>query len=270
VFSHTRFKWPASANTTKTAAYTVYAHFLALLMIQATPNLAAKTIPASWRHVRGQILERFGELNLLNIVRYMWDLGIAVLPLKDGGHFHAATWRIRGRNVVVIKQQTSSEARWIIDLLHELWHAAQNPELAEHTIIEADPPYSDSEQLMEEQIATDFAADVVFRGKADELAEECALTSNRRMEWLKSAVQKVAARHNVRLDLLANYLAYRLSLEGQNWWGVATRLQGETGDPWLEVRDFVLGNIRWDTLSDPDRALLSQALETQEFEYANQ
>ena len=85
---------------------------------------------------------------------------------------------------------------------------------------------------------------------------------------LKSAVQKVAAKNNVHADLLGNYLAYRLSLEGQNWWGTATRLQSIHADPWQEVRDFVIGNLNWDVLSAPDRDLLSQALETQELEYA--
>ena len=269
ILFHTRFKMPASSSTSKTAAYTVYAHFLALLLVQATQNIICKPVPASWRHVRGQIIERFGEVTLLNIVRYAWDLGVVVLPLKDAGHFHGATWRIRGRNVIVIKQKTQSEARWIIDLLHELWHAAQNPELPEQAVIEAEPPYANSEQLMEEQIATDFAADVVFKGRADELAEECAAVSNRRMEWLKSAVQKVALKHSVRVDLLANYLAYRLSLEGQNWWGTATRLQGKTVDPWQQVRDFVVANLNWEALSTIDRELLSQALETQELEYAS-
>ncbi len=89
------------------------------------------------------------------------------------------------------------------------------------------------------------------------------------MEWLKSAVQKVAAKHNLRVDLLANYLAYRLSLEGQNWWGTATRLQSTQNDPWQEVRDFVVGYLKWDALSATDRDLLSQALETQELEYAS-
>lgn len=269
ILARTRFKMPLSASRTKTSAYTVYAHFLALLLIQATPGIVCKPIPASWRHVRSQ-LERFGELTLDNVVRYLWDLGIVILPLKDTGHFHAATWRIRGRNVIVVKQQTLSEARWIIDLLHELWHAAQNPELPEHGVIEDEPPYSNSDQLTEEQIATDFAADVVFKGRADDLAEECAVASNRRLEWLKSAVQKVASKHNVRVDLLANYLAYRLSLEGQNWWATATRLQSPQIDPWQQVRDFIVGNLKWDVLSDSDRNLLSQAFETQEYEYANQ
>jgi hypothetical protein len=258
IVAHTRFKMPMTA-------YTVYVHYLALLLIQATPNVIAKPIPSSWRHVRAQILADFGDLNLLSIVRYVWDLGVLILPLKDSGQFHGATWRVRGRNVIVIKQQTQWEARWIIDLLHELWHAAQKPELSEHGVVEDEPPYSDELQLMEEQTATDFAADVVFQGRSDDLAEECAVVSNQRMEWLKSAVQTVAAKHNVRVDLLANYLAYRLSLEDQDWWGTAAKLQTTKVNPWQEVRDFLVGNLKWESLNEGDRDLLSQALETQEF-----
>jgi transcriptional regulator with XRE-family HTH domain len=262
--SYARFKLPANARRSTLPAYTVYAHFLALLLIQATPHVTPKAIPASWRHVRSQIAEKYGELTLLNIVRYIWDLGIVLLPLKDTGQFHAATWRIGGRNVIVIKQQTSSEARWIIDLLHELWHASQNQELPEHATIEGETLYLTSEQLIEEQIATDFAADIVFKGRADDLAEQCATASSHRMEWLKSAVQKVARSSGVRTDLLANYMAYRLSLEGQNWWGTAARLQPEGPDPWECVRDFVVGNIKWEALYGGDRQLLEQALQNQE------
>ena len=75
-------------------------------------------------------------------------------------------------------------------------------------------PRSDAySQSVEEEIATDFAADVLLNGKAEELAEECAAVCNRRTEWLKNAVQKVAARNAVREDVLANYLAYRLKAE---------------------------------------------------------
>jgi hypothetical protein len=202
---------------------------------------------------------------LLNLVKYVWSLGVVVLPLKDTGQFHAATWRVRGRNIIVIKQQSSSEARWIIDLLHDLWHAAQSSELSEHSTIEDKPPYSDEKQLLEEQAATDFAADVVFSGRSTDLAEECAIECSKRLEWLKSAVQRVATRRGVRVDLLANYLAYRLELEGENWWGAATNLQSTAIDPWRQVRDFVVTQLNWDALVDEDRMLLAQAFETREF-----
>lgn len=269
VVSQTRFKMPANANSERASAYTVYAHYLALLMIQATPHLVGKAIPCSWRQVRAQVMGSFGEISLLNIVRYVWSLGVVILPLRDSGQFHAATWRVRGRNVIVIKQKSSSEARWIIDLLHDLWHAGQSPELPEHAIVEVMPPYSDEEQLMQEQAATDFAADVVFNGKSNDLAEQCAIECNKRLEWLKSAVQKVAKMNNVRVDLLANYLAYRLDQEGQDWWPTATKLQYKVVDPWQQVRDFVIRNIEWDRLGQGDHELLAQALETREFQNGN-
>ena len=269
IVSQTRFKMPASANSLRASAYTVYAHYLALLMIQATPDVVGKPIPCSWRQVRAQVLGTFGEISLLNLVKYVWSLGVVVLPLKDSGQFHAATWRVRGRNVIVIKQKSSSEARWIIDLLHDLWHAGQSPEMPEHAIVEDTPPYGDEEQLMQEEAATDFAADVVFNGRSTDLADECAIECNKRLEWLKSAVQKVAKKHNVRVDLLANYLAYRLEQEGQDWWATATNLQGGILDPWQQVRDFVIAKVKWDTLGASDRDLLAQALETREFSNGN-
>ncbi len=261
VMLQARFKIPGSVNQERLPAYTVYAHYLALLMLQATPQVVPRPIPASWRHVRAQLLKEFEEISLPNIVNYLWTLGVVVLPLKDSGHFHAATWRVRGRSVIVVKQQTQFESRWIVDLLHELWHAAQNQESPEHGVIEVEDREMTEGQLLEERIATDFAADIVFKGKADELAEQCAILCNKRMEWLKSAVRKVAAQNDVRVDLLANYMAYRLSLEGENWWGTASRLQTTGGEPWQQVRDIVISHINWSLLSASDRDLLLQALQ---------
>ena len=258
--NHARFKLPANSSREALPAYTLYAHYLALLLIQATPHVVPRNIPVSWRHIRQQILEKYGVIDLQSITKYIWDLGIVILPLNDAGHFHGATWRFRGRNVIVIKQRTHSEARWIIDILHELWHAAQNPEEPEHVTIEADDLYLTSEQQIEEEIATDFAADIVFQGKADALAEMTAKASNGRIEWLKTAVQKVAAANKIRPDLLANYLAFRLSREGHNWWSTAATLQDENHDPWAITRDFVVAHINWDALHGPDRTLLEQAL----------
>lgn len=261
VVAQARFKLTAATNKAKVSAYTIYAHYLGLLLLQATPDVVPMPIPASWRHIRAQITARYGEITLQSVVKYIWDLGVVILPLRDSGQFHAATWRIRGRNVIVLKQTTQSEARWIIDLLHELWHVMQNPDLPESAVIEGDDILAATpEEQIEEQIATEFAADVVFKGKADELADECAEVCNRRTEWLKSAVQKVAAKHAVRMDLLANHLAYRLSLEGENWWATASKLQPTGRDPWQEVRDLIIDKVRWDLLGESDRELLSLAL----------
>ena len=63
----------------------------------------------------------------------------------------------------------------------------------------------------------------------------------------------------MRVDLLANYLAYRMASEGENWWATASKLQNESR-PWQEVRDFVVGRIKWESLDRSDRELLSLAL----------
>lgn len=258
--SHARFKLPAGASRQALPAYTIYAHYLALLLIQATPNVVSRSIPVSWRHIRQQILEKHGSIDLRAITEYIWDLGIVILPLNDAGQFHGATWRFKGRNVIVLKQRTQSEARWIIDLLHELWHAAQNQDEPEHSSIEAEDLYLTAEQQIEEEIATDFAADIVFRGKADALAEMTAKASNGRMEWLKTAVLKVAKANEIRPDLLANYLAFRLSREGKNWWPTAVSMQEAQINPWSLTRDFVASRIKWDALHGQDRTLMEQAL----------
>jgi len=40
----------------------------------------------------------------------------------------------------------------------------------------------------------------------------------------------------LRTDILANYIAHRLSEEqGQNWWGTAQNLQDLNTNPWLEA-----------------------------------
>jgi hypothetical protein len=60
-------------------------------------------------------------------------------------------------------------------------------------------------------------------------------------------------------------MAYRMSLEDQDWWSTAAKLQSTQVNPWQEGRDFLIGNLRWDALNDGDRSLLAQALETREF-----
>ena len=80
------------------------------------------------------------------------------------------------------------------------------------------------------------------------------------MERLKMAVQRVAAREKVPVDVLANYLAFRLSLEKKTWWGAATNLQDFTSNPYEVTRDVLLERVNLDRLEPPDRELLQRAL----------
>ena len=78
---------------------------------------------------------------------------------------------------------------------------------------------------------------------------------------LKSAVERVAAREGVDVGALANYMAYRLALQGvTNWWGTATNLQPRGADPWAIARDMLIQNIDFSKLGPPDEDLLRNAL----------
>jgi len=172
---------------------------------------------------------------------------------------------VNGRNIIVLKQKTQSLARWLHDLLHELRHAGENPEQGEHTVIEAaetDPKRLGSE---EELRATEFAAEVVLDGRAENLVQLCVDATRRaggrgRLELLKTELPKVAEREGVPIDYLANYVAYRLSFQGENWWGAAANLQRLDTNPWQVARDMLLTRSNFSRLRELDRSLLAQAL----------
>ena len=65
---------------------------------------------------------------------------------------------------------------------------------------------------------------------------------------------------DVSVGALANYLAFRLSWEGCNWWGAAANLQREDGDPWKIARDVFVERHPYQIEDEIDRALLDRAL----------
>ena len=108
--------------------------------------------------------------------------------------------------------------------------------------------------------ANRFAGDVILDGRAEELAKLCVEAARGRVELLKSIVPGIASREGVRVDALANYLAYRLSLQDISWWGTATNLQETDSNPWQIARDVFLENVPLQNINEFDRNLLIQAL----------
>jgi transcriptional regulator with XRE-family HTH domain len=257
-----RFKMPVRANESLLVGYVVYAHCLSRIALKATPDLKPSVVPTDAGEFRNAVVGKYGELSFGNVLRFAWDLGVVVLPLRDSGAFHGATWREAGRNVVVVKQRTSSLSRWLNDLIHELYHAGQEPEKPEREVIEADETSPERRESVEEQNATRFSGDVILAGRAEELVSYCVQSAGRRVERLKAIVPKIAVREGVPTDALANYLAFRLSLQGVNWWGAATNLQPKDKDPWLLARDWVLPKLDLSRLDQVERDLLTQALTT--------
>jgi hypothetical protein len=256
----TRFKLPKNADRKWANAYAVYAHYLALLVLQCSEHLTRRSIPEEPKEIFDEIVRSYGGLTFRNCLEYVWDLGIPVLPLGDSGGFHGACWRVSGRNVIVLKQITASAGKWIVDLFHELKHASEHPEEQNFSIVE-DLNLEEARDLSDDEIAaTDFAVNVALAGNADEIAEECASGAKGRLQALKSVVSRVAKQRNVRVDVLANYLAHRLSQEGQNWWGAAQNLQEEAVDPWREARDVLVSRLDTSRLNSIDADLLHLAI----------
>jgi hypothetical protein len=211
--------------------------------------------------MHAMIKARYGHISLAGVLRFAWDLGVPVLPLRDPGTFHGACWRYGGRNVIVLKQSVQLESRWLFDLLHELYHAGQCPEDLVREVIESDATSEKRRTSAEETGAGQYAGDVVLNGRAEALAKECVAAAKGSVERLKAVVPRVADREDVPLGGLANYLALRLSWQGINWWGAATNLQRDGGHAWEIARDVFLERFPFEIDSELDRQLLQRALQ---------
>jgi transcriptional regulator with XRE-family HTH domain/Zn-dependent peptidase ImmA (M78 family) len=255
-----RFKMPAGRKQATTSLYAAYANYLAVVALKGARPLPIKTIPTDAAAMRRCIVEYQGAIDLRNTLHTAWDLGVVVLPLRDRGAFHGACWRYEGRNVVVLKQTSRHKARWTFDLLHELFHAGQRPESETLEVVEADETSAERRSSGEEIAASQFAGEVLLDGKADALAQACVTAARGSVERLKRVVVTVAAQNKIDVGALANYLAFRLSWQGVNWWGAAANLQADDGDPWTIARDVFVERFRYDVENELDRQLLDRAL----------
>jgi transcriptional regulator with XRE-family HTH domain len=256
VLAAASFKIPKGSTTARVAAYTVYAHYVALLALQASERLPRGAVPSTSSTFRDEWYKADSGLTFRSLVRFVWGLGIPVVPLADPGTFHAAVWRTHEREVIVLKQGARRSSRWAFDLLHEVGHIVQGLGDAGGGVIDADDMSDDPS----EQEANAFAGDVLLDGRAELLAQQCVAQAKGSVERLKSVVAKVASAEHVDAGALANYMAFRLSMQGINWWGAASNLQSNDGDPWAICRDELIERCDLAALNPLDRDLLNQAL----------
>jgi len=264
----TKFKVPAGASEQRLTAYTFYAHYLALLTLEATAHLRPKPIPTDPKTVRSAILVGYGKVDFATVLRFIWDHGVPVLPLDDPGAFYGACWRADGRNVIALKRRSPLFSRWIQLALHEFRHSGEEPDNPEFSVVEVTEKPDLRRDSKEEKRANKFAAEVLLDGRAEELVQRCVDETRPRgrprasgqIELLKGVVPRVAEEAGVPADSLAEYLAYRLTQQGEDWWGTATNLQNCNGNPWRVARDITLENIDFSRLNPTDRELLSLAL----------
>lgn len=255
-----RFKMPKGRDGRSAAIYTAYAHHLAVVCAQAMVGRPRERIPSEWRVFRERLLERYGAVEFRSALSLAWDLGVVVLPLNDPGAFHGACWRVAGVNVVVLKQAHRYPARWLFDLIHELRHAAEDPDADAFEVVEGAETSDERRQSREEQMCSWFAGQVTLNGQAEDLVREAIARVGGDLRRLKGAVETVAADRAVDVACLANYTAFRLSLQGENWWGPAAGLQDTSFDPLDFAREVFFERFAFEGLGDADLNLLTLAL----------
>jgi Zn-dependent peptidase ImmA (M78 family)/ribosome-binding protein aMBF1 (putative translation factor) len=258
-----RFKLRKRFKENFTTAYTYYAHYLALLVLQASRDLPIEKLPTDPYEIRKNIVDRFGSLTLKNAIRYVWSLGVPVISLNDAGAFQGAFFQEKERGIILLNSRTKSHARWQFDLFHEFWHASLHQSRRGNQIIEIED-FSDlkpSSVSKEEQEASLFAGAILLGKSPDKLVRMCLKEADHDLVKLKQAVKKIARIENVPIDVLANCVAFRLSQEGHDWWGAAENLQEQKTDIPEIVKDTLLEYVNLDTISQLDLELLTRALD---------
>lgn len=254
------FKKSIRSNYNHIKAYLPYAHYLAKTVSKAVKTKPIKNHPESTEDFRSTLVKDYGGLSLMSAIKYAWDLGIIVIPLDDSGYFHGAAWNLNGQSVIVLKQRIKSHAKWLFDLLHEIYHVLMHLQGTDDAIIEANEISPISNEDGKEAEANSFASQVIFDGSPEVYVQEAVRRARGKVEFLKAAVEAVASQHHLQVDSLANYVAHRLSFQGTQWWGTAEGLQIHEPDPFMIVKDELMINIEMNRLSAIDSNLLSTAL----------
>jgi transcriptional regulator with XRE-family HTH domain len=268
-----RFKAASNAAATKLDAYTRYAESIADIVLRATQHLGPPARPGNAQEARAAIESRAharapdeanplmnSSILLAAALDYLKDLRIPVVAMRDPGVFHGACFSRNGRSVIVLKQTTDSAARWLHDLLHELDHVNDPARDELRTWIELGD-IGEWSEAPEERHANNFAADVLFSGRAEPVLTQCMQAAEGSVQRLKSVVPRVAEQAEVPVDVLATHLAFRLTPRGINWWGTANSFQRRT-TPWRQVNDCLLQQLDLTAIDATDRTALIDMLST--------
>lgn len=254
------YKRPANSNIHQIRAYSHYAYYIAKLVLKNTKSLAKAEYPGDTEELR----ERFNSakpISFEDCLEVIWEMGICVVPLRDQGIFHGASWNIDGRHVIILKQTSNSQAKWLFDLLHELYHVFVHLDEENTSVVELEEINSSADQSSEEEAeANTFAHQVQFNGQTEQLLAECLSRADHRIENLKRAVEDVSSEENIGKDVLANYIAYRLSFQGQNWWGTANSMQLTDPDPYAIAVEYLKKKMSNNSTNPIESNILTRAL----------
>jgi len=254
------YKKPVNSNLYQIKAYSHYAYYISKLVLQNTVSLEKHEYPGDIDEFR-ELFIKTKVIDFETCLSTVWSLGICVMPLRDKGLFHGASWNIDGRHIIILKQTSNSQAKWLFDLLHEVYHVFAHLDEINTSVIETEEIGPSVDQsAIEEAEANSFAHKVLFDDSTESIIDKCLSLANYRIENLKNAVNKVSVTENIGEDVLANYLAYRLSLQNENWWATANSLQITSPDPYDIAITYLKNNLE-NNINNPIEAnLLAMAI----------
>ncbi len=255
------FKRPSRINLSQIRAYSHYAYYLACVVNNLNLEKPILEYPGDIEEFKEQYFKKNREISLSKLINHIWDMGISVIPLNDQGVFHGASWNINDKHVIVLKQRSESHARWIFDLLHEVYHVFAHLDRPNTSIVETEEPnpFADNDSP-EELEANAFANEFIFGKVSENLALEALEKASFRLDYLKKAVKEISDKEEIRADFFANYLAFRLQINGQNWWGTANSFQIINPNPCQLVSTILRERINIQNLNPIDKNLLLAAI----------
>ena len=256
--SQVKFKITKNTNQLKLNTHAAYAKYISFLILQATKHIANRKISNDPLQVRKEILDEYDTFNFETLLCYVWSCGIPVWIL-DSTAFHAASFCKKSKSVIVLAQKTSSEARWMFNLFHEFYHVSQGMEQIVET---RNNFYNVNNNDEEEYLANQFASTVLLGNNLQKLAELCIDKSDESIAQLKNRIGKIAVGARVRSDVLANYIAFRLtSKQNMNWWAVAEPYQNHMSNAQHIVQRLLKKNIDFNALSMADLELVKHIID---------
>ena len=255
-----RFKVRKGQSEVRLSAYTVYAHYLATAIMPLLPEVKPNELPNSAETFYDNVALTYGDMNFESVLRYVWSLGIAVLPLNDRATFDGAYWREDNKHVIALGQRMKSNSYWLFDLLHDYFHATQHPESPDNIVIESPATSLERREAPDEIAANDFAIEVAMAGQQEIILEKAHELTGGNIKFLKSKVPTLASTFGVDVGLLANFLANQISSDGENWWGTAQQFQGGDNRPWEIARDIFIENLDFTKLPIDDKKLILLAI----------
>jgi len=255
-----QYKLKKNVDRQKISAQSFVFLILAKHIINQYPIKSIYSEELTAKTVRTQIIAQYGSITFINTLNYVWSLGIPVVPIRNNNSFHGACIRINGRNLIILSQNTNYEARLLFDLLHELFHALNNLSEKDFAIYEELHTETEWQNNDEEIMANKFAGDVLLEGRAELLADLCVKEANGKVSHLKSTVKRVAEKEGYSISSLANYMAYRLSRQGINWWGAASNLQSVSEISWSNMLNLFFNSIEINKIEEPFQSTILRIL----------